>query len=44
VVLRNPGSRIDHSRRAAPDPGLLTIEPEDVLVAADELLAEEIAG
>ena len=40
-VLRSPGSRRDHSRRAAPDPGLLTIAPGDVLRAADELLAEE---
>jgi heptosyltransferase I len=40
-VLRSPESRRDHSRRAAPDPGLLTITPEDVLRAADELLAEE---
>jgi heptosyltransferase I len=40
-VLRSPDSRRDHSRRAAPDPGLLTILPEDVLRAADELLAEE---
>ena len=39
-VLRCPASRTDHSRRAAPDPGLLTIAPEDVLRAADELLAE----
>ena len=39
-VLRCPESRNDHSRRAAPDPGLLTIAPEDVLRAADELLAE----
>jgi heptosyltransferase-1 len=42
-VLRSPGSRRDHSRRAAPDPGLLTIAPSDVLRAADELLAEESA-
>jgi heptosyltransferase-1 len=42
-VLRSPDSRRDHSRRAAPDPGLLTIAPEDVLRAADELLAEESA-
>jgi heptosyltransferase-1 len=42
-VLRSPDSRRDHSRRTAPDPGLLTIAPEDVLRAADELLAEEIA-
>ena len=43
-VLRSPGSRRDHSRRAAPDPGLLTIAPEDVLRAADELLAEVRTG
>jgi hypothetical protein len=42
-VLRSPDSRRDHSRRAAPDPGLLTIAPDDVLRAADELLAEESA-
>jgi heptosyltransferase-1 len=42
-VLRSPDSRRDHSRRAAPDPGLLTIAPEDVLRAADELFAEESA-
>ena len=42
-VLRSPDSRRDHSRRAAPDPGLLTIAPDDVLRAADELLAEEVA-
>ncbi len=40
-VLRSPDSRRDHSRRDAPEPGLLTITPEDVLNAADELLAEE---
>jgi heptosyltransferase-1 len=40
-VLRSAASRRDHSRRADPDPGLLTITPEDVLRAADELLDEE---
>lgn len=40
-VLRNPLSRRDHSRHAEPEAGLLTIQPEDVLRAADELLAEE---
>ena len=43
LVLRSPDSRRDHSRRAAPDPGLLTIAPDDVLNAAAELLAEENA-
>lgn len=42
-VLRSPGSRRDHSRRSEPDPGLLTIAPDDVLRAAADLLAEEIA-
>jgi lipopolysaccharide heptosyltransferase I len=40
-VLRNPASRRDHTRRDAPEAGLLTIAPEDVLRAAGELLAEE---
>jgi len=40
-VLRSPESRRDHSRRDAPEAGLLTISPEDVLRATDELLAEE---
>lgn len=39
-VLRSPASRRDHTRRAAPEAGLLTIAPEDVLRAAGELLAE----
>lgn len=38
-VLRSPISRRDHKRRPEPEAGLLTIEPEDVLQAADELLA-----
>jgi hypothetical protein len=37
-----PGhSRRDHTRHEAPEAGLLTITAEDVLKAADELLAEE---
>jgi heptosyltransferase I len=40
-VLRSPGSHRDHSRRSEPEPGLLTITPEDVLHAVDELLGEE---
>jgi heptosyltransferase-1 len=43
-VLRSPESRRDHSRRNQPEAGLLTIAPEDVLRAADELLAEESAS
>jgi len=40
-VLRSPQSRRDHSRNEAPEAGLLTIAPEHVLRATDELLAEE---
>jgi heptosyltransferase-1 len=39
-VLRSPLSRRDHTRHAAPEAGLLTISPEDVLQAADELLGK----
>jgi heptosyltransferase I len=42
-VLRSPESRRDHTRHAAPEIGLMTIFPADVLNAADELLAEENA-
>jgi heptosyltransferase-1 len=42
-VLRSPESRRDHTRRAAPEAGLLTIQPEEVLRAVDELLAKETA-
>ena len=42
-VLRSPESRRDHTRHAAPEAGLLTILPEEVLRAADELLAQETA-
>jgi heptosyltransferase-1 len=41
-VLRHPASKRDHSRRAQPEAGLLTIQPADVLAAADELLAEAV--
>jgi len=37
-VLRHPESKRDHSRRSEPEAGLLTITPETVLQAADELL------
>lgn len=39
-VLRSPMSKRDHTRRPEPEAGLLTIQPEDVLRATDELLAE----
>lgn len=41
-VLRSPESRRDHTRRAEPEAGLLTITPEAVLLAAEELLNEKI--
>ena len=43
-VLRNPESRRDHTRYAEPEAGLLTIQPDQVLRAADELLAQETAS
>jgi heptosyltransferase-1 len=42
-VLRSPISRRDHSRKREPEAGLLTIQPEEVLRAAEELLAGEAA-
>jgi heptosyltransferase-1 len=42
-VLRSPESRRDHTRHEAPEAGLLTITPGDVLRAADELLYSEAA-
>jgi heptosyltransferase-1 len=43
-VLRSPESRRDHTRHVEPEAGLLTIQPEDVLRAADELVAEGNEG
>jgi heptosyltransferase-1 len=43
-VLRSPRSRRDHTRHSSPEAGLLTIQPEDVLRAACELLAEETSS
>ena len=43
-VLRSPDSRRDHSRRSAPEAGLLTIAPEAVLAAVEELLAGEMVA
>src|SRR6202453_1444265 len=37
-VLRHPDSKRDHTRHAAPEAGLLTITPEQVLEAAKTLL------
>jgi heptosyltransferase-1 len=37
-VLRSPESRRDHTRHKEPEAGLLTIEPDEVIAAADELL------
>lgn len=42
-VLRSPDSRRDHSRHEAPEAGLLTITPDDVLQAAERLLYPEAA-
>jgi heptosyltransferase I len=39
-VLRHAESKRDHSRREEPEAGLLTITPEEVLKAADELLTQ----
>lgn len=39
-VLRSPMSKRDHTRRPEPEAGLLTIQPQDVLGAADELMAQ----
>ena len=41
TALRSPLSLRDHSRRAEPEAGLLTITPEDVLRSAATLLAGE---
>ena len=43
IVLRSPESRRDHTRRAEPESGLLTIHPSDVLRAAAALLYPESA-
>ncbi len=43
TVLRSPLSRRDHARYEAPEAGLLTIQPEEVLRAAGALLYPERA-
>lgn len=40
-VLRHPESKRDHTRHSAPEAGLLTITPDDVMKAAMELLRGE---
>lgn len=40
IVLRHPQSETNHSRRAAPDAGLLSIATEEVISAARRLLQE----
>ena len=40
-VLRSPYSLRNHARREAPESGLLTIQPDDVLAAIDEVLAPD---
>jgi heptosyltransferase-1 len=42
-VLRSPASRRDHTRRKMPEAGLLTIQPDKVLSAAEELLDAKAA-
>jgi heptosyltransferase-1 len=39
-VLRHPESKRDHSRHADPEAGLLTITPQQVVAAANELLGQ----
>jgi heptosyltransferase-1 len=42
-VLRSPISQRNHARLDEPEAGLLTITPEDVLEAVDEVLTPEVA-
>lgn len=44
VVLRSASSLTDHARRTAPDEGLLGIESESVVAAAEKLLADTGVG
>jgi heptosyltransferase I len=39
-VLRSPESRRDHARRSTPESAMLTISPEEVLRAVDELFCQ----
>ncbi len=44
LVLRHPDSRRDHTRRQEPEAGLLTITADEVLAAAERLLARRAAA
>jgi heptosyltransferase I len=41
IVLRSPASLTSHSHRAQPDPGLLAISSDEVVVAARQLLRSD---
>jgi heptosyltransferase-1 len=41
IVLRNPDSKRDHSRRTEPEQGLLTITVDEVVEASLQLLASK---
>jgi heptosyltransferase I len=41
IVLRDAASVTSHARHAGPDPGLMKIQPEDVVQAAEKLLSRE---
>jgi heptosyltransferase-1 len=43
IVVRNPASRTSLSHTSAPDPGLLQITPDEVLVASRKLLESKHA-
>jgi heptosyltransferase-1 len=43
IVLRSPESRRDHTRHQVPEAGLLTVQPDAVLRAANALLYPETA-
>jgi heptosyltransferase-1 len=42
VVLRSPLSKRDHARKRAPEEGLLTISPAEVLAAARNLMKDSL--
>ncbi|HTU50555.1 MAG TPA: glycosyltransferase family 9 protein [Acidobacteriaceae bacterium] len=44
IVLRHPASKRDHTRRSAPETGLMTITVQDVLEAVQKLLQPQAAA